>query len=126
MKSVTWRNHFTLDLSVKAKATKRYVVGFKEVKKFLVVKRLKLIVIAPDLERSSEVDALVEEIKSLADQNHVPYVFSVKRRHIGYLLLKKVPVSLVGVFDYQGTTENVNELLKYVQQESISYKNKIA
>ena len=106
---------------VKAKANKRYVVGFKEVKKFLIVKRLKLIVIAPDLERNPEVDVLVEEIKSFADQHHIPYVFSIKRRHIGYLLLKKVPVSLVGVFDYQGTTENVNELLKHVNQERINY-----
>lgn len=109
---------------VKAKANKRYIVGFKEVKKFLIVKRLKLIVIAPDLERNPAIDVLVEEIKSLADQHNIPYVFSIKRRHIGYLLLKKVPVSFVGIFDYQGTTENVIELLKYVQQEKISYKNK--
>lgn len=100
-------------------------MGFKEVKKFLIVKRLKLVVIAPDLERNSEIDALIEEIKSLADEHNIPYVFSIKRRKIGYLLLKKVPVSLVGIFDYQGTTENVNELLNYVQHEKISYKNKI-
>jgi len=110
---------------VKAKANKRYVVGFKEAKKFLIVKRLKLVVIAPDLEPNAEVDALVEEIKLLADERNIPYVFGIKRREIGYLLLKKVPVSLVGIFDYQGTTENVNELLNYLQQEKINYKNKI-
>lgn len=109
---------------VKAKANKRYVVGFKEVKKFLVVKRLKLVIIAPDLERNSEVDRVVEEIKALANEHNIPYVFSIKRRHIGYLLLKKVPVSCLGIFDYQGTTENVTELLKHVQQERISYRNK--
>lgn len=112
-------------IPVKAKANKRYVVGFKEVKKFLIVKRLKLLIIAPDLERNEEVDRLVEETKSLADQNNIPYVFSIKRRHIGYLLLKKVPVSLVGIFDYQGTTDNVNELLKHVQTERNNY-NKAA
>lgn len=80
--------------------------------------------IAPDLERNNEVDQLIEEIKSIADENNIPYVFSLKRRHIGYLLLKKVPVSLVGIFDYQGTTENVNELLKHVKQEAINYRNK--
>lgn len=111
---------------MKAKANKRYVVGFKEVKKFLIVKRLKLLIIAPDLERNDEVDQLVEETKSLADQYNIPYVFSIKRRHIGYLLLKKVPVSLVGIFDYQGTTDNVNELLKYVQTERKNYDNKAA
>lgn len=78
-------------------------------------------IIAPDMERSTEIDNLVEEVKSLADQHKIPYVFSLKRRHIGYLLLKKVPVSVVGIFDYQGTTENVTQLLKLVQQEKINY-----
>lgn len=109
---------------MKAKANKRYVVGFKEVKKFLIVKRLKLVIIAPDLERNAEVDALIDEIKSLADQHKIPYVFSIKRRHIGYLLLKKVPVSLVGIFDYQGTDENVKQLLKLVKDQKTLYKNK--
>lgn len=98
-------------------------MGFKEVKKFLIVKRLKLVIIAPDLEKNSEIEKLVDETKSLADQLKIPYLFSIKRRHIGYLLLKKVPVSLVGIFDYQGTSENVNELLKFVQQEKINYRN---
>ena len=35
---------------VKAKARRRYVVGLREVKKFLVVKKVRLVVIAPDLE----------------------------------------------------------------------------
>ncbi|CRK98939.1 CLUMA_CG012083, isoform A [Clunio marinus] len=110
---------------VKAKANKRYVVGFKEVKKFLIAKRLKLMFIAPDLARSKEVDAIVNDIKILAIEHNVPYVFSIKRRHIGYLLLKKVPVSIVGIFDYQGTTDNVNSLLKSVQTERNNYKSKI-
>jgi len=35
---------------VKAFAKRRYIVGFREVKKYLHLKRLKLIIIAPDLE----------------------------------------------------------------------------
>lgn len=110
-----------MSIAVKAKANKRYVVGFKEVRKFLVVKRLKLVIIAPDLERNTEIEKLIDEIKVLADQHRIPYVFSLKRRHIGYLLLKKVPVSLVGIFDYQGTTENVSQLLNLVQREKSNY-----
>lgn len=99
-------------------------MGFKEVKKFLIVKRLKLVVIAPDLEKNTEIEKNVSEIKALADQNNIPYVFSIKRRHIGYLMLKKVPVSLVGIFDYQGTNENVINLLKLVEHERENYANK--
>lgn len=44
---------------IKAKAHRRYVAGFQEVKKFLVIDKLKLIFIAPDLERNSEIEKLV-------------------------------------------------------------------
>lgn len=100
------------------------MVGFKEVKKFLIVKRLKLVIIAPDLERNAKVDELVDEIKALVDQHKIPCVFSIKRRHIGYLLLKKVSVSVVGIFDYQGTDETVKQLLKLVKEQKTLYKNK--
>lgn len=60
----------------------------------------------------------------LANNHKTPYVFGIKRRKLGYLLLKKVPVSIVGIFDYQGTTENVNILLNHVTQEKLAYKNK--
>lgn len=108
---------------IKAKANRRYVVGFKEVKKFLVVEKLKLIFIAPDLERNVEVDKLVDEIKSLAIQHKSFYLFALPRRKLGYLLLKKVPVSIIGIFDYQGTTENVTELMKLVEIERLNYKS---
>jgi selenocysteine insertion sequence-binding protein 2 len=37
---------------VKAFARRRYVLGFREVMKYLLLKKLKLIIIAPDLEVS--------------------------------------------------------------------------
>lgn len=86
------------------------------------MKRLKLVIIAPDMERNNEINTLITEVKAIADQHQIPYIFSIKRRRIGYLLLKKVPVSVVGIFDYQGTNENVTELLKHVKNERIKYK----
>ncbi|XP_070497209.1 selenocysteine insertion sequence-binding protein 2-like [Chironomus tepperi] len=109
---------------IKAKANRRYVVGFNEVKKFLHVERLKLLFIAPDLEKNPQIDKLVAEIKEMADKSKTPYVFGLKRRKLGFLLIKKVPISIIGIFDYQGTTENVNILLDLVKQEKLSYKNK--
>lgn len=108
---------------IKAKANKRYVVGFKEVKKFLVVEKLKLIFIAPDLEKNIEVDRLVDDIKMLATQQKSFYLFSIPRRKLGYILLKKVAVSIVGIFEYQGTTENVIELMKLVESERLNFRN---
>ena len=100
------------------------MVGFREVKKFLLAKKLKLIFLAPDMEKNVEVDKLIEEVKSIADQLNIPYVFCLKRRHIGYLLLKKAPIGVVGIFDYQGTHDNVSKLLGLVESARIDYVNK--
>lgn len=108
--------------TARAKSHRRYVVGFKEVRKFLVVGRLRLVIIAPDLEKNAEVDNIVNDLKLIADEKSIPYLFSIKRRKIGYILLKKVPVSCIGVFDYQGVHEKVQDLLKLVDAEKINYR----
>ena len=55
---------------IKAKAHRRYVVGFQEVKKFLVIEKLKIIFISPDLEKNSEIENLVNDIKALAAEKN--------------------------------------------------------
>lgn len=108
---------------VKAKANQRYIVGFSEVTKYLEANKLKLIIISPDLEPNQpSIDAAVDEIKSLCIQNQVPYIFSIKRRQVGFLLLKKVPISCVGIFNYDGTDGNVKKLLELVEIERKKYK----
>jgi selenocysteine insertion sequence-binding protein 2 len=80
---------------------------------------LKLVIFAPDLERNVEVDKIVNEMKQIADEKFIPYLFGIKRRKIGFVLLKKVPVSVVGIFDYQGIQDKVNELMKHVNNQKI-------
>ncbi len=94
---------------VKAKARRRYVVGLREVKKFLVVKKVSLLVLAPDLERSEAkggLDDVVEELRSLAEASGAGVVFALGRRRLGRACLRKVPVSCVGVMNHQGSEVN--------------------
>lgn len=51
----------------------------------------------------------------------MPYVFSVNRRKIGYQLLKKVPVSCVGVISYDGCEDTIKILLKLIDEERNRY-----
>lgn len=73
------------------------------------------------MEQNQEVDNQVQEITNLAKQTKTFHVFGTKRRHLGYLLLKKVPISCVGIFSYDGTIENVNNLMKLVEIERNKY-----
>lgn len=46
-------------------------------------------------------DALGSIITS-CQENQIPVVFALKRQLLGKVLLKKVPVSIVGIFNYDG------------------------
>lgn len=110
---------------IKGRAKKRYVVGFKETLKFLELKKIKLLLIAPDLEPNegpNGIDATVERMKVMAEEQEVPYCFSVRRRRIGYLLLKVVPVSCVGVINYEGSDSNYVNILSFIETERENYK----
>lgn len=64
-------------------------------------------------------------MKTKCQETNVPYVFSLKRRQLGYALLKKVPVSCVGVLNYQGSEENSLKLLRLIQEEKIRFQSAV-
>ena len=47
-------------------------------------------------------DDTLKSIITLCQENQVPVVFALKRQLLGKVLLKKVPVSIVGIFNYDG------------------------
>lgn len=108
---------------IKAVSNKRYCVGFNEILKYLETHKVKLVLIAPDLEANDSIDQLVERIKSICRQGRVPFIFGPKRRKLGFYLMKKVPVSCLGVLSYSGADETVKRMLEIVEQERVNYRN---
>lgn len=128
---------------IKGRAQKRFVVGFKETCRQLDIGKLKLLIIAPDLEASIEIgkhtlftyqihqsantllaggiDDTIAAMKTKCEEQEVPYVFALRRRKIGYILLKKVPVSCVGVINYEGTENRSSILLRLIAEEKKNY-----
>lgn len=107
---------------IKARAHRRYVVGFKEVERSLEVNKVKILFIATDLEPNAGtggLDETVERLKVVCKEKSIPYCFPLQRRKIGYLLYKKAPISCVGVLDYSGSEENVKNLVRLVRKERI-------
>ncbi|XP_039440016.1 selenocysteine insertion sequence-binding protein 2 [Culex pipiens pallens] len=111
---------------IKAVSNKRYCVGFNEILKYLETRKLKLVLIAPDLEPNDSIDQLVERVKTICRQTRVPIVFGVKRRKLGFHLLKKVPVSCVGVLSYSGADDTVKRLLELAEQERVNLRAQLA
>lgn len=132
---------------IKARAQKRFVVGFKETCRQLEIGKLKLLIVAPDLEASHEIgkhffydftgpltilfvyaggiDITIAGMKTKCEEQEVPYVFALRRRKIGYILLKKVPVSCVGVINYEGTESSSSTLLDLIAKEKKNYRDAI-
>jgi len=114
---------------IKAKARRRYVVGLREVAKFLKVKKVSCVILAPDIERVETEGGLDDTVTKLikdSEVQEVNTVFGLNRRKLGKLCLKKVPVSCIGIMNYQGSDENYKQILALVADLTEDYKSKLA
>lgn len=108
------------------KYKKRFVTGIHETKKFLELKKVKLLIIAPDLEPNAGeggLDETVNQMKAMCEENHIPYLFSLKRRKIGYILFKKIPISCVGILSYDSCEELYGKLMNELTAQRERYLN---
>ena len=104
---------------IKAKVRKRYVVGLREVKKFLTVNKVTMLVLAPDIEPvkvKGGLNDLIQELIDLARANEIPVVFALNRYKLGKACLRKAAVSCIGVMNYQGS-----EVLSKCSHENSPY-----
>uniref|UniRef100_A0ABI7WUW7 Ribosomal protein eL8/eL30/eS12/Gadd45 domain-containing protein n=1 Tax=Felis catus TaxID=9685 RepID=A0ABI7WUW7_FELCA len=90
---------------VKAKTKRRLVLGLREVLKHLKLRKLKCIIISPNCEKIQSkggLDDTLHTIIGYACEQNIPFVFALNRKALGRSLNKAVPVSVVGIFSYDG------------------------
>uniref|UniRef100_A0A3Q3WYM9 Ribosomal protein eL8/eL30/eS12/Gadd45 domain-containing protein n=1 Tax=Mola mola TaxID=94237 RepID=A0A3Q3WYM9_MOLML len=90
---------------MKARMKRRIVMGLREVLKHLKLRKVKCVVISPNCERIQSKGGLDEALYTIIDTCHeqgVPFVFALSRKALGRCVNKAVPVSLVGIFNYDG------------------------
>ncbi|KAM7355450.1 SECIS-binding protein 2 [Cochliomyia hominivorax] len=117
---------------IKARAHKRFVVGFRQVQSYLNINKLKLVIIATDCEHNEgdvSLDEIIGNIKCKCNDQQIPVVFAFKRREMAYFLYKKgTIISCIGILDYDGARETFSytiEALKNAQDmyESLTSKS---
>lgn len=109
---------------IKAHAKRRYVVGLREAKKYVRMKRVKLLIIAPDLERvpgKGGLDDTIQQLKSEAEIQNIPYLFGPNRKQLGKSSHKNVLVSCVAVLNYDGAEALVSKVLEYLLEARKKY-----
>ncbi|XP_034233974.1 selenocysteine insertion sequence-binding protein 2 [Thrips palmi] len=120
--------HYQKD-PIRAHAKRRFVLGIREVKKYLMLKKLKFIVIAPDLEPVKSpggLDETVIQIREEGRTQQIPVVFAVGRRQLGFALMRKVPISIVGIISPEGAEELYREVLTQWHIAIDSYQKKVS
>ncbi|CAK8696086.1 selenocysteine insertion sequence-binding protein 2-like isoform X2 [Clavelina lepadiformis] len=113
---------------VKAKMRRRLVMGLREVTKHLKLKKLKCVIISPNLEKIQSkggLDDALQQILSLCQAQNVTYIFALGRKAMGRAVSKLVPVSIVGIFDYSGVEDHYKKLVELVVDAQNKYQEMV-
>ncbi|CAG2170583.1 unnamed protein product, partial [Oppiella nova] len=111
---------------IKAKTRKRLTFGFNEVTKYANINKIKLLVIAPDIEKIESrggLDDSLSALISITQNNGIPIVFALNRYKLGRICKKKGYVSCVGVLNYDGSQDNFKQLLSLCETERNEYNS---
>ncbi|XP_008852807.1 selenocysteine insertion sequence-binding protein 2 isoform X2 [Nannospalax galili] len=110
---------------VKAKTKRRLVLGLREVLKHLKLRKLKCIIISPNCEKTQSKGGLDDTLHTIIDcacEQNIPFVFALNRKALGRSLNKAVPVSVVGIFSYDGAQDQFHKMVELTMAARQAYK----
>ncbi|XP_045418317.1 selenocysteine insertion sequence-binding protein 2 isoform X6 [Lemur catta] len=114
---------------VKAKTKRRLVLGLREVLKHLKLKKLKCVIISPNCEKIQSKGGLDDTLHTIIDhacEQNIPLVFALNRKALGRSLNKAVPVSVVGIFSYDGAQDQFHKMVELTTAARQAYKAMLA
>ncbi|XP_050801629.1 selenocysteine insertion sequence-binding protein 2 isoform X2 [Gopherus flavomarginatus] len=114
---------------VKAKTKRRLVMGLREVLKHLKLKKLKCVIISPNCEKIQSKGGLDETLHTIIDcacEQNIPFVFALNRKALGRCVNKAVPVSVVGIFSYDGAQDHFHKMVELTMEARHAYKDMVA
>lgn len=107
----------------KGKYKRRYYSGLKEVQKHVALKKIRFVVIAPDIEKIQSEEGLDQEIDKLLEicrKNETVFCFGLRRRKLGYYAHGNGLVGCIGIANYG----NAEQLFWNVLVEITEARNK--
>ncbi|MED6238444.1 hypothetical protein ATANTOWER_021452 [Ataeniobius toweri] len=110
---------------MKARMKRRIVMGLREVLKHLKLKKVKCVIISPNCERSQSkggLDEVLHTIINMCREQGVPFVFALSRKTLGRCVNKAVPVSLVGIFNYDGAQDFYHQMIELSSEARRAYE----
>ena len=114
---------------VKAKMRKRFVLGLREVRRGVMARKVKAVIMTPNIEQveaKGGLDTFVKDIIEACAKNRedgeegieieqIPVVFALSRNKLGKALGKPMTLSVVGLYDVNGAFEEYKAMLKLAE-----------
>ncbi|KAG7359976.1 ribosomal protein L7Ae/L30e/S12e/Gadd45 family protein [Nitzschia inconspicua] len=93
-----------------AKARRRIVMGLREVARGIKAKKVKMVVMANNLDQYGVIDEKLQEIIDLAKEHDVPIFFEFSKRTLGKALGKSIKIAVVGIQSADGAYQPFKKL----------------
>jgi len=95
-----------------ARARRRLVMGLREVARGIRARKVKMVVVANNLDMYGAIDSKLQEILDLATEKDVPVFFELNKKKLGKALGKTIKVAVVGIQSADGAYEPFKKLKK--------------
>mmetsp|Transcript_35826 Transcript_35826/g.65710 ORF Transcript_35826/g.65710 Transcript_35826/m.65710 type:complete len:1163 (-) Transcript_35826:21-3509(-) len=95
-----------------ARARRRLVMGLREVARGIRAHKVKMVIMANNLDDYGAIDSKLQEILDLARGEDLPVLFELNKRKLGKALGKSIKVSVVGIQNADGAHEQFKKLKK--------------
>ncbi|XP_006790099.1 selenocysteine insertion sequence-binding protein 2-like isoform X2 [Neolamprologus brichardi] len=114
---------------MKARMKRRIVMGLREVHKHLKLRKIKCVIISPNCERIQSKGGLDEALHTIIDtcrEQGVPFIFALSRKALGRCVNKAVPVTLVGIFNYDGAQDYYHKMIELSSEARAAYEGMVS
>ncbi len=94
------------------RARRRIVMGLREVTRGIRARKVKMVVMADNLDEYGAIDSKLQEILELAHVVELPVLYKLNKRKLGKALGKSIKVLVVGIQNADGTHDQFKKLKK--------------
>lgn len=93
-----------------AKAKRRLVMGLREVARGIRSHKVKMVVMANNLDEYGALDEKLQEILELSSQESVPVFYELNKRKLGQAIGKSIKIAVIGIQSVEGTHQQFKKL----------------
>jgi len=93
-----------------ARARRRLVMGLREVARGIRAHKVKMVVMANNLDQYGAIDAKLQEILDLARAEDLPILYELNKRKLGKAIGKSIKVSVIGIQNADGAHDQFKKL----------------